>query len=564
MIFRGENMLKSNYMVLAVLCFLLALCTGCGQSDEDDDSDSENDDEDNESNFSDEDTVFLDINNQSPALNSEVNVTYDYIILEGEPAPPNPITGAETPDKYNKIPMFRFRQETDSEPRAVQSILILLPGYVAGATDFLFLAPDLIKMANGDLEVWAPDRRTHLLEDQTGMNAAEAAKNPWLAYDYYFDHLPIDGNFFEGTISPYSAETDMMSEWGIDLYMKDIRRIVQLVPEKNRATNVFIGGHSRGVGYAQLYVAYQFEDGMIGADELAGMVMVDGGRDFDPLITKNSYLRRVEMIRDGSYARHSNILSFNKDITYYLQFLAMAATKGFGDVNDPQMGPDGILQDRWLFELILPIITRFHNVQLTNEAFVGLLLDNDSGFMLHHQAHFGKMAGGAIEYDELGAYPAENGATYYWINYDKCYPQEYADIQKMARMIYEGPADFGDLYFASRFDWDEWCAGPLETEGTWRHEYFRFYTSLVDIPIIAIEGNLLEGTFAYELYRSQLPPVYGSTLPRTEFGFDIIRVHQYEHIDTVLVEADRNVFYPNIIEWLETWSEGKVQIPMLD
>lgn len=551
-----------SLFILFIFCLVVAVSTGCLSPEESQDK-AQNEKKNNED-MENEDTPFPIANTNVPIQTADIHVVYDYLILEGEPAPPNPETGATTPDQYNKIPMFRFRQATGGEPRTVKSVLILLPGYVAGATDFLFLAPDLVQMAGGNLEVWVPDRRTHLLEDQTGMNAAEAAKNPWIAYDYYFNSFPVDGKFFQGTLDPYSPETDMMSEWGVDLYMKDIRRIIHLVPEEYRATNVFIGGHSRGVGYAQLFVAYQFEDGMIGADELAGMVMIDGGRDYDPLMTEKKYLNRVEDIRKGNYQRHSNILSFNKDITYFLQFLAMAATKGFGDPNDPQIGPDGILKDRWLFDLILPIFTRFHNVELTNEAFVGLLLDDQFGFMLHHQAHFGKMAGGEISYDELGAFPSENGASYYWINFDKCAPQEYADIQKMVRMIYEGPADFGDLYFASRFDWDEWCAGPLETDGTWQHEYFRYYTSLVDIPVIAIEGNLLADTFAYEIYRSQLAPIRNFDLPRKEIGFDIVRVHEYEHIDTVLVEADRNLFYPDIIEWLDKWSGGQIQIPLID
>ena len=523
-------------------------CDSCSQSDDDDTAD--DDDNDNDTGDDDDDTA------------PPVDVIVEYLMLDGVPAPPNPATGAQTPPELDKIPLFRYRQDTGDDPsRPVRAVLILLPGFLAGASDFTFLAPDMVRLFEGAMEVWVPDRRSHLLEDQTGSLAAEAEKDPWIFYDYYFEGGQIDGKVFEGPIPAQSAETDMMSEWGLDLYLNDIRRIIHHVPEAHRATNVLIGGHSRGVGYAQLYAAYEFEDGTLGSDELAGLMMLDGGREWDRHLTDNLYRTRVQLIRSGLADRHHYNPFPGKDLPSLLQFLGMASTEGFGDPEDPETGPDGVLHDRGVIGLLMPFLTRFHQVTLTNEALVGLIFDNDSSLLGTYMGHLGQLTGGEVAFDLWGAYPAEHGILYSWLNFDESEPQELADIQKLMQIIYAGPLDGLNLYTTTRFDLDDQAAGPMETEGTWRHDHFHFYTSRVDIPVFAVKGALMYENKYFEAYRSQLAPVRGHEAPRTQVGFDIIPVPTWGHVETLLVEADRNIYYPLFVDWVDLWTGDEVQIP---
>lgn len=50
----------------------------------------------------------------------------------------------------------------------LSAILVLIPGFLGGATTFDPLARDLVKQFNGNLEVWAVDRRPNQLEDRLG------------------------------------------------------------------------------------------------------------------------------------------------------------------------------------------------------------------------------------------------------------------------------------------------------------------------------------------------------------------------------------------------------------
>src|SRR3990172_12973115 len=52
--------------------------------------------------------------------------------------------------------------------RRPKVVLILIPGFLGGATTFDPLARDLVAAFRGDLEVWAVDRRPNQLEDRVG------------------------------------------------------------------------------------------------------------------------------------------------------------------------------------------------------------------------------------------------------------------------------------------------------------------------------------------------------------------------------------------------------------
>jgi pimeloyl-ACP methyl ester carboxylesterase len=51
-------------------------------------------------------------------------------------------------------------------------VIILIPGFLGGATTFDPLARDLAFQSNGRISVWAVDRRPNQLEDPLGGNQA--------------------------------------------------------------------------------------------------------------------------------------------------------------------------------------------------------------------------------------------------------------------------------------------------------------------------------------------------------------------------------------------------------
>ena len=172
------------------------------------------------------------------------------------------------------IHLLRYRPETaDESTKEVNAVLVLMPGYACGNNSFDYLGRQVVSMAENDpgvgsLEVWAVDRRPNCLEDLSGMNDAEAARNPWIALEYYYD-LEGNGTDFHGFL--ISDEVPFLSEFGLELVMKDIQTVVttKIPNQDDRKDTVFIGGHSMGAILTATYVGWDF-DGNPDTEEDAG------------------------------------------------------------------------------------------------------------------------------------------------------------------------------------------------------------------------------------------------------------------------------------------------------
>lgn len=196
-------------------------------------------------------------------------------------------------------------------------ILILVPGFIGGATDFSPLAKQLVLQFGGNVEVWAIDRRANQLEDRRGALHARAkyeASSPAGFVDalqFYFPDadpaigttpfpnglgdVDVDGDgVFDppfalpdalGGSSPWQQITQddarFMAHWGFDTWARDWKRLV------DRARNVvgpsglvLFGGHSAGTGFAGIFAAYDFDPGA-GVDaayqNIDGLLLLEGG-----------------------------------------------------------------------------------------------------------------------------------------------------------------------------------------------------------------------------------------------------------------------------------------------
>ena len=553
---------KAQWIVFLILLCLFALISiSCG----DDDEETENDDND-AGPVDDDDSTDDDDTDDGIYSDLPMNIVCEYLEIDGTVAPPNPMGNAATPAEYNKIPMFRCRQDTGNlPPRPVKNVLILLAGESAGMNDFVYLAEDMITLMDGKLEVWPVDRRTNLLEDQHGFDVAERERDPNIAWDYYFEGAEVEGKTFAGYLNPYNSETAFLSEWGLDQLMDDLNIVVNKAQGDSDDRLVVIGGHSRGAGVAQMYAAHEFPDGHLGSDDLAGILLIDGGRySYFEDVPEESYDSIINAIRVGLLPRYENTWGppeFFNIMAYY----AMCATADYTDPNDPEMGPDGHLSDWGLFGEPWDFIMRGRDVEMTNEAYLGLLLDNDTKYIPFFFGHLGTLGGGEVGRDILGIYPSQNNASYHWVRYDESKPEELADLQRILHLTFEGPGDFGDPYYSNRYQMDDWFAGALNAEGTWLEDRLPYFSNRVDCPVYALAGELTFESGFYERYRSELGPVRGSNgASRIESGFHIFAVPEWGHIDVILVAGDRNPFYADFIEWMDKWSDGEVQIPYFE
>ena len=540
--------------MLFILLFALLFALSCATGSDDDNPNPPN-------RFDDDDVVDPDLRgDDDDALCPDV--IREYLTIDSFAAPPNPITGDQTPEQYNKVKYFRYRADTGENPPApADAIVILLPGYTVGVGYLAYTAQNLVALSCGRVEVWLMERRHHLLEDTHGMNVAEAAKDPDIAVGYYFEGKPVQGKTFDGFLDAYGPETGFLSEWGMDVAMQDIRTLIEQVPESARQQSVFLAGHSRGGAYVKAYGAYVFEDGHQGCDDVAGLILVDGESRYLPVFTESIYRATINAIRRGWLPRYMTFPPLGPPIYTYMEILALAASSDLADTGDPRLGPDGVFGNFGPMKIMVPLMYRYQDLTLTNEAFWGYATDTESGLIGLLTSSVGKLDGPTAT-DFLGVYPTDPNHVYRWKHYDEVSPTEYCEIQDFIHGLYEGPSNAMDPYYATRLDVDFYAAGILETDGQWQADHFLLRNSEMDAPVFLLGSHLLsEMSGRIDLYRDQLPPVRGQSLPRDQFGFDILWRTDWEHIDTAFAVAETNEFFAVILEWIKFFSEGSVQVP---
>jgi len=231
------------------------------------------------------------------------------------------------PVNLNRVTTVRTRFEGPGwafgRPRA---ILILIPGFLGGATTFDPLARDLVGSFRGKLEVWAVDRRPNPLEDRLGsLHASRGAREaecqtspptPGCAIfegaQFYFPDLnsrpfndfpgPRDLDVdLDGVLDPQLPLADrfgvtrgpilfaqddvrFMAHWGLDTYFRDWLRLAESARRLvGPGGVVLLGGHSQGTSWSTLFAAYDFDPDPdphcvdAGYEHIDGLVLLEGG-----------------------------------------------------------------------------------------------------------------------------------------------------------------------------------------------------------------------------------------------------------------------------------------------
>lgn len=228
----------------------------------------------------------------------------------------------DAPD-LNRVSTVRTTWEGPPERRP-KVVLILIPGFLGGATTFDPFARDLVAAFRGELEVWAVDRRPNQLEDRlgslhafAGAEEAECRTSPpapgcalFEGAQFYFadlDRAPLgdfpgpgdldldlDGVFDErlpltdrlgATRGPVVLRQDdvrFMAHWGVDTYFRDWKLLVEEARRRVTPSGVVLmGGHSQGTTWSTLFAAYDFDPDPARVDagfsHLDGLVLLEGG-----------------------------------------------------------------------------------------------------------------------------------------------------------------------------------------------------------------------------------------------------------------------------------------------
>lgn len=421
------------------------------------------------------------------------------------------------------IRFLRYRPLTeDGLPKSVDAVIVLIPGYMGGANSFDYLGRQIVSMAEADdtigsVEVWAIDRRGNCLEDLTGMNAAEAASDPQIAVDYYFNGLEIGGKTFQGYHS--DADLPFLSEFGLELLMKDVWTVITTkIPDSEaRRQCVFIGGHSMGGSLTSFFAGWDFDANPAtladaGYMNCAGLIGLDGfvGPRTSSM-DEQTYFDTLNKIRSGEESRLNLFTGVTPEAMALLEILAMNAYL-FPDEEATLLRNIPYSEEtRNLIKLLhsrnlshyLSGIPALEDYRFTNEAMLGIFLDDNFQPVSFLEASLGFLKGGPvvektfpgdlaellgmggtiksdgvfIAWDAGPPYALGTGPLYSWVNFDEVgnashpnymdttgktiyttWTEEVTDINAFAHALYRGPSNFMEWYFTNRISLDSQAA----------------------------------------------------------------------------------------------------------
>lgn len=253
-------------------------------------------------------------------MQTTITVTSERIVLEGYDEPNTPPRGtvspavaqaitdpaARAPDgtiNLNKAIFVRFfavERPTSLPPRV---IVLLFPDLLAGANSLSLLASEIVRASLGEIECWAIDRRSNLLEDAMAMIEAEsrATREASLAaLSAYTTHPAGRGGYLAN--NPFEVSR-FMAEWGLDVHLRDARVIVAEARARVGASGkIFLGGGFLGAAMAQAFAAYNF-DGVAGFSLIDGLILLD----FSLAPSPAGALVRVDPIPDEIYLNGGTI-----------------------------------------------------------------------------------------------------------------------------------------------------------------------------------------------------------------------------------------------------------------
>src|ERR1035441_5545387 len=178
-----------------------------------------------------------------------------------------------TPAKYDKVGVIKVG------PSSARNVLVLEPGTSAGGAYFVPLAKWIISKTKG-WQVWSVERRENLLEEQSELNLFKEGKaTATELYDYYLGYLK-NSSITKHFQAISNSSVDFAKQWGMNVAVQDLHTVITAA--KRVGGKVVLGGHSLGGSVVTAYATWDF-NGRAGADDLAGLVYIDGGSSPSPV-----------------------------------------------------------------------------------------------------------------------------------------------------------------------------------------------------------------------------------------------------------------------------------------
>jgi len=506
-------------------------------------------------------------------------ITETTISVPGGIPPANPTSGTATPLDLNRAYAEAYQLASVSD-QEVTRVLILVPGFQGGAGDFRYLAQRVVARTNGRTVVWAVDRRSNALEDQTGLDAAEAGRDADIAKDYYFHQKSIRGGTFAGFLDSSANKTDIsfMSEWGIKTHIEDIDALIQEADRRYAHVPIFLGGHSLGGAIVPIYAAWDF-GGRAGFERLSGLLLFEGtpqpaaaGTTPDQVQYETTGFSggigaptSLQKLRTGDPL--SSIPFVTRDLFVTSEILAMRASRRLGDLT--ALNPDADL-NRSFFHLLFGL----RNIPpTTNRAALAFGFDKHYQPLAFTRVSLGEAIGpvgpnpnAALFASTLGVDPTSllapisPNATYDWQPSSASHPAP-TDLDTFAEALFAGPSDFIEWYFPARLTLDVGITSSLnvQSSGDWRNDAYGMAVTenaRVDVPVFAVAGGdgLVADARNLEPYRDSISTTLrnGSARSATAAGFEAFTEPGYAHLD-VLTAADSGTAdseFGRLVSWM--------------
>ena len=274
-----------------------------------------------------------------------------------------------TPARYDNVGVIKIGSP------AARNVLVLEPGTSAGAGYFVPLAQWIVSRAPG-WQVWSVERRENLLEDQSVLNLAkQGLATSTQVFDYYLGWLDPALQVQTHVKLIPSSTVRFAKQWGMRVAVEDLNDVIEAA--RRPGGRVVLGGHSLGGAVVTAYATWDFH-GRAGADDLAGLVYIDGGSI--PAVsasTARSELRGLDSSGTSPWLTFGGIPA-----PFAGLFSATGAAAALIDPNSQSLGQSSGL------------LSAFHlspSVPVTNRAQFGYALNvaTSPANLLAAQAHLG-------------------------------------------------------------------------------------------------------------------------------------------------------------------------------
>ncbi len=178
-----------------------------------------------------------------------------------------------TPARLDKVGVIKIG------PASAKNVLVLEPGTSAGSAYFVPLAKWIVSKVPG-WQIWSVERRENLLEDQTELDRFKRGTvTSTQLFDYYLGYLTDKAVTHHFQLVPDSSVT-FAKQWGMNVAVQDLHAVIGAATKLGG--KVVLGGHSLGGSVVTAYATWDF-DGHAGADQLAGLVYIDGASGPTPV-----------------------------------------------------------------------------------------------------------------------------------------------------------------------------------------------------------------------------------------------------------------------------------------